>query len=325
MTIANDARQLIDLAAQKKFSDLLFKPNTDGWKLLGRTVLTTHLIRQLSITDGQALINYFKFNAQMDLSEHRRPQIGAWHYRTADLTIDLRLATVGDFLNHESMVVRLLSRNANECEFINPQRYDQLQRLLSKRGLFLFAGPTGSGKTTLMYHLAQQLSTTKTVLSIEDPTEIVAPNFIQLQVNNDAQMSYGELLKISLRLRPDILIIGEIRDDQTAKMAVQAALSGHLVLATVHARTSGGVIQRMIDLGVSQTSLSNALTGCCYQRLILTTDQAMKVALDLLSPTEMASLIAHPRSKLFNWQADLQEAQQNGEITATTLAEYQDG
>lgn len=327
MTIANDAQQLIALGIDCQYSDLFFKPATSGWQLFGRSTAATRLIDQLSVAHAQGLINYFKFNAQMDLSEHRRPQIGAWHYQTDHGTVDLRLASVGDYLNHETLVIRLLVRQVTDGDFlfINPQRYHELQALLPQRGLFLFAGPTGSGKTTLMYHLAQELSQQQLVMTIEDPTEIVVDQFTQLQVNDAAKMSYAELLKISLRLRPDILIIGEIRDTETAEMAVQAALSGHLVLATIHARTSGGVIQRMLGLGVSKSALLNALTSCCYQRLLLTSMNQVKVILDVLLPNQLVELIEHPTSFLSHWQTDLKEAQRHGEITEHTFDQYQFG
>ncbi|QFG46655.1 competence protein [Lapidilactobacillus dextrinicus] len=323
VTIANDVHELIRTAVAKEYHDLFFKPQLAGWQLIGRNILATTLLAELSLEQGQIMINYLKFQAQMDLSEHRRPQIGAWHYQQDDLSIDLRLATVGDYLNRESLVVRLLAQETKSCAFINPERYQELHKLLKRRGLLVFAGPTGSGKTTLMYHLAQELSQQATVLTIEDPTEIVEPHFIQLQVNEEAQMTYPALLKISLRLRPDVLVIGEIRDQETAAIAVQAALSGHLVLATLHARSASGVIKRLLDLGVHNSSLTNALTACCYQRLIPTTaDETLKIALDLLPPDLITAAINKPSNELHNWWTDLQAAQKDGTITEQTLQDY---
>lgn len=326
MTIASEVHELIVRALTETDNDLFFKPTKDGWQLFGRSVLQTTQICKLSLASGQAIINYFKFQAQMDLSEHRRPQIGVWHYQQDQVSVDLRLATVGDYLNRESLVVRLLSQKIEHCEFLNPERYQQLCSLLNRRGLLLFSGPTGSGKTTLMYHLAQELSQQATVLTIEDPTEIVEPNFIQLQVNEEAQMTYAALLKISLRLRPDVLVVGEIRDQETAAIAVQAALSGHLVLATIHARSSGGVIRRMLDLDISPISLNNALTASCYQRLLPTLPgNTLKIALDLLSPDNIDNAINQPANTMQNWWTDLQIAHKNNAITEETLLNYRWG
>ncbi|WP_125606801.1 competence type IV pilus ATPase ComGA [Lapidilactobacillus bayanensis] len=326
MTIANDVHDLVTTALTCNYNDLFFKPLVDGWQLLGRNVQATTQIKQLSLEQGQTMINYLKFQAQMDLSEHRRPQIGAWHYHHDELGVDLRLATVGDYLNRESLVIRFLSQKIEHCQFINPERYQELRALLNRRGLLVFAGPTGSGKTTLMYHLAQELSQQATVLTIEDPTEIVEPNFIQLQVNEEAQMTYTALLKISLRLRPDILVIGEIRDSETAAIAIQAALSGHLVLATIHARSASGVVERLLDLQINTSALANSLTASCYQRLLPTTDnETLKLAIDLLTPTEIAAVIQQPTQQTNNWWTDLQTAQKNGVITEETLQNYRWG
>lgn len=329
MTIANEVHDLIEEGLQNHYSDLFFKPLPNGWQLLGRNIQSTTTLATFSAEQGKALLNFFKFQAQMDLSEHRRPQIGAWHYQNQNLNVDLRLACVGDYLNRESLVIRLLNQAVEKCEFINPARFQELTLLLKQRGLLLFSGPTGSGKTTLMYNLARELIKNHTILSIEDPTEIVEPGFIQLQVNEEAQMTYANLLKISLRLRPDILIIGEIRDQETADIAIQAALSGHLVLATIHARSSNGVIERLLELNINQSALLNALTASCYQRLIPVqsnnSNQSLRIALDILANDNLANTIRNPTLQMENWWNDLQDAQQNGAISNQTLQKFRWG
>lgn len=120
-----------------------------------------------------------------------------------------------------------------------------IKKVAQSRGLIITSGPTGSGKTTTMYEVAKSMSQNKVVMTIEDPVEVHEPSFLQAQVNNEAGIDYQSLLKAALRHRPDILIIGEIRDQGTARLAVDAALSGHLVFATIHAKSTLQTISRL--------------------------------------------------------------------------------
>ena len=189
----------------------------------------------LTTSRGIEVINYFKYIAQMDISEHRRPQVGAMIYLFDDKKYYLRLSSLGDFNDAESLVIRIIYP-INKSKYYLPGQIQQLQELALKRGLVLTSGPTGSGKTTTMYELAKELGQDKVVMTIEDPVEVHETSFLQTQANNEAGIDYVSLLKAALRHRPDILIIGEIRDHGTARLAVDAALSGHLVLATIHAK-----------------------------------------------------------------------------------------
>ena len=149
--------------------------------------------------------------------------------------------------------------------------FDQLPELKKKlagRGLYLFAGPVGSGKTTLMHALAQECFADQQVMSIEDPVEIKQDNMLQLQLNDQIGMTYDNLIKLSLRHRPDLLIIGEIRDKETARAVVRASLTGVTVFSTIHAKSVRGVYERLLELGVSEEELKIVLQGICYQRLI---------------------------------------------------------
>ena len=139
---------------------------------------------------------------------------------------------------------------------------------LDYRGLYLFAGPVGSGKTTLMHELVQERFKGQQVISIEDPVEIKQDNVLQLQVNQAIDMTYDNLIKLSLRHRPDVLIIGEIRDKETARAVIRASLTGVTVLSTIHAKSVAGVYERLLDLGVDKSELDNALQGIAYMRLI---------------------------------------------------------
>lgn len=214
------------------------------------------------------LISHFKFVAGMDVGEKRRSQLGSCDYTFAeDEQISLRLSSVGDYRGRESLVIRLLYYGQKSLHYW----FDGLEEALSVvngRGLYLFSGPVGSGKTTLMYQLVQEKFPDKQIITIEDPVEIQQDNMLQLQLNDEIGMTYDELIKLSLRHRPDILIIGEIRDSDTAHAVIRASLTGAVVFSTIHAKSISGVYARLLELGISQQELENSLHAVVYQRLI---------------------------------------------------------
>lgn len=185
----------------------------------------------------------------------------------------------------------------------------------------------GAGKTTTMYQLARQLLPKQVVLTIEDPVEIDHPGFIQLQVNELAGMDYESLLKLGLSHRPDVFIIGEIRDSQTAAMSVQAALSGHLVLGTIHARNAYGVVSRLQQLGIDSYYLQQVLTAVSYQRLIPLVNGQQAVLCDLLNRHQFSDLFSGTKKGEMSdeWAKDLQQAVENVKITENTARQYQQG
>ncbi|MDT2759789.1 competence type IV pilus ATPase ComGA [Enterococcus xiangfangensis] len=213
------------------------------------------------------LINRFKYLGQMDVSEKRKVQLGAISYPLAQGKQRLRLSAVGDYLQQESLVIRFLHQFGSSPEVYHlPEQIDLLQEYTKKRGLYLFCGPVGSGKTTLMYKLARKNK--GQVITIEDPVEIEEPNFLQLQVNEKIQQSYDELIKLSLRHHPDVLIIGEIRDQKTIQGAIRAALTGHCVYATLHAASLESAHARIFELGGEAALLKECLRGIIYQELL---------------------------------------------------------
>ncbi|ASN62265.1 Flp pilus assembly complex ATPase component TadA [Latilactobacillus curvatus] len=260
---------LLQKCATEKAQDLYFRPLSTGWAIIERLATGLKPLQKVTLSEGNQWLNQMKYQAGMDISETRRPQTGRSAIEVAGELIYLRLATVGDFLNRESLVVRFIYPIGQTYHCDDSQILSRLMQLIQQPGLLLFAGPTGSGKTTSLYYLAEQVMQDKMVVAIEDPIEIQQPAFLQLQVNEAAGLTYAALLKISLRLRPDTLIIGEIRDLQTAQHAVSAALSGHLVLSTIHARSTTGVMDRLLDLGISHSQLTACLAGVAYQSLVV--------------------------------------------------------
>lgn len=188
--------------------------------------------------EGSRLISYFKFRSNMDVSEKRRPQSGSMTFQLKEKAVDLRFSTISNYQSQESLVIRLLKQKETSDEDIKTffhYEYSLLKKLVdSKSGLLLFSGPVDSGKTTTMYHLVKNRleGEKQQVITVEDPVEIEESTFLQCQVNEPAGVSYEHLLKSSLRHHPDVIIVGEIRDEETAKMVIRGALSGHLIVAS---------------------------------------------------------------------------------------------
>lgn len=305
-------------------------PKSDCYQVLYHSQVKLMITKDIDKKLGVQMISYLKYQANMAVSEHRRPQIGAMKFSYTNGTVNLRLSTVGDFRGMESLVIRFIYplESVQHHQLISGQT-KELDSLVKKRGLVLFAGPMGSGKTTTMYQLARRVMGDQVVMSIEDPVEIEEEGFIQLQVNTQASMAYDQLLKVGLRHRPDTFIVGEIRDQQTAKMAIQAALSGHLVLSTVHAQNAFGVVSRMEQLGIERHYLSQTLSGVCYQRLIPTTDDNVAVLYDILQHDRLDIAISDQTmrsSKMTSkWGSYLEKSVANQKITRKTALAFEQG
>lgn len=325
MEVKRWAEDLIISAKELGTSDIFIFGKQDFYEVNFRT--SKGLIKQekLSLEFGQEVINYFKFIAQMDISEHRRPQVGSYIFKKDKESIFLRFSVLGEFSGKESLVIRLITEiNSNHYFFI--EQLDILMGAAIKRGLILTSGPTGSGKTSTMYYLAKKMANNKVVMTIEDPVEVFEPAFLQTQVNHEAGIDYQSLLKAALRQRPDILIIGEIRDKVTARLAVDAALSGHLVLATVHARSTLQTIARLKGLGIDSVELANCLNCVSYQRLIQTKNGRNACLLDIVSGEKLKKEInkAEP-GDFINWQEKLAELLKEERISVDSFTNFQEG
>ncbi|MBJ7695043.1 competence protein ComG [Weissella confusa] len=293
MSVQKQFASLVQTAAQVRASDLYVMPGEDGYRVFCYTATGIQPLASLTLANGEALIRHIKFEARMDISETRRPQLGRWRYLLDQEQLYLRISSVGDFLNRESIVVRLIFAVDNQHIQLTSQS-DVVavgEAMTSGAGLILLAGQMGSGKTTTLHYLAYRYLTEKMVLTIEDPVEVVQPNFLQLQVNKAAQMDYPDLLKLALRHHPDVMIIGEIRDAQTAQIVVEAALSGHLVISTIHAMSHLGIWHRLRDFGVPTGTLRQVLAGLVYQKLILT-DEGVAADLAVLTGDVLQERVA---------------------------------
>ena len=265
--IQEKARKMIEQAVANRSSDIYLVPRGEQYHRYHRTMDEREFVDQLEEAEVQAIISHFKFLAGLNVGEKRRSQQGSCDYDYGSGEISLRLSTVGDYRGKESLVIRLLYDNDQELKFWF-QAVEEIVKEIKGRGLYLFSGPVGSGKTTLMYQLARLKFPDKQILTIEDPVEIKQEDMLQLQLNEAIGATYDNLIKLSLRHRPDLLIIGEIRDTETARAVIRASLTGATVFSTVHAKSIPGVYARMLELGVHADELDQALQGIAYQRLI---------------------------------------------------------
>lgn len=261
------AQKIIATAKEKKAQDIYFIPKEKSYELHMRVGDERCLVDSYEFDVLAAVISHFKFVAGMNVGEKRRSQLGSCDYQYDEKVSSLRLSTVGDYRGHESLVIRLLHDEEQDLHFWF-QDLGELGKQYRQRGLYLFAGPVGSGKTTLMHELAKSLFKGQQVMSIEDPVEIKQEEMLQLQLNEAIGLTYENLIKLSLRHRPDLLIIGEIRDSETARAVVRASLTGATVFSTIHAKSIRGVYERLLELGVTEEELAVVLQGVCYQRLI---------------------------------------------------------
>lgn len=267
MTIEELSTELVWYGAKQQMQDFYLMPKMGHYEYYFRQGPFYHGQGCVSEEIGKQLISRFKYLGQMDVSERRKAQLGAITYLLPHKEQRLRLSTVGDYLQRESLVIRFLHSFGNSCEhYLLPEQLPAILKACCSKGLYLFCGPVGSGKTTLMYKLAKERG--GQVLTIEDPVEIEESDFLQLQVNEKIHQTYEELIKLSLRHHPDVLIIGEIRDQKTILGAIRAALTGHCVFATLHASSLEAAENRAIELGGDKQLLQDCLRGIIYQELL---------------------------------------------------------
>lgn len=231
--------------------------------------------KEMSAKVAERLISHFKYQSGMDIGERRKPQSASMLHRTKTSTYSLRLSTL-PALHRESLAIRLLPHvslnTLSHLSVLQNTQKDLEQICNLAHGLCLLSGPTGSGKTTTLYAIVEQIIKKggRTIITIEDPIERPIPSIIQVEVNEKAGMTFDAILRASLRHDPDVLLIGEIRDETTATLAIRAALTGHLVLATVHASSCYATLLRMLDLGVSEGDLLQCCHYVLSQRLVET-------------------------------------------------------
>lgn len=222
-----------------------------------------------------AIVSRVKVMGKLDIAEHRMPQDGRMHVLVEGRDIDLRISTLPTVLG-EKVVLRVLDRHNITFNLdrlgVADDQLQRMKRMLAKpHGLLLVTGPTGSGKTTTLYSAVELIkSVHRNIVTVEDPVEYQLGMINQVQVASTKGMSFAGVLRSILRQDPDVIMVGEIRDAETAEVAIQAALTGHLVLSTLHTNDSAGAVTRLLDMGVAAYKIAAALVGVIAQRLVRT-------------------------------------------------------
>ncbi|MCH7343262.1 type II secretion system ATPase GspE [Pelomonas sp. CA6] len=276
---ANDApiirmlNALLTQAAKDGASDIHIEPFERASSVRFRVDGTLREVVRPNRALHAALISRLKIMAELDIAEKRLPQDGRISLRIGGRAIDVRVSTLPS-AHGERAVLRLLDKSESRFTLgalgMDGELLARFERLVQQpHGIVLVTGPTGSGKTTTLYASLQTLDTSTTnVLTVEDPIEYELPGIGQTQVNSKIELSFAKALRAILRQDPDVIMIGEIRDYETAQIAIQASLTGHLVLATLHTNDSVSAVTRLTDMGVEPFLLSSSLLGVLAQRLV---------------------------------------------------------
>ena len=272
--IVNIVDWLWQYAFEQRASDIHIEPRRDMGLVRFRIDGVLHQVYQMPMSVLTAMTSRIKILGRMDVVEKRRPQDGRIKTRVASgKEVELRLSTLPTAFG-EKLVMRIfdpevLVRNMAELGFSEQDEARWHAIAGRPNGIILVTGPTGSGKTTTLYSTLKQLATPEVnVCTIEDPIEMVEPAFNQMQVHPAIDLGFAEGVRALMRQDPDIIMVGEIRDLQTAEMAIQAALTGHLVLSTLHTNDAPAAITRMLDLGVPAYLLNATVLGIMAQRLV---------------------------------------------------------
>ncbi len=260
-------------AVSAKASDIHIEPDEAVLRIRRRIdgVLQEQVMDEKAITP--ALVSRIKLMAGLDISERRLPQDGRFNLKLKTKSIDVRLSTMPTQYG-EAVVMRLLDQSDGVLTLsrigLSPELKDRLTKAIHRpHGLLLVTGPTGSGKTTTLYAALNELnSPTKKIITVEDPVEFRLPRVNQVQVNQKIGLSFARVLRTALRQDPDIILLGEIRDEETAEIALRASMTGHLVMSTLHTNDAISTALRLIDMGVEGFLVASAVHAIIAQRLV---------------------------------------------------------
>jgi len=270
--IANICNNIIIYAVSKRASDIHFDPFENGLKVRLRIdgVLHNHAIIPLEYQKN--LTTRLKLISNMNITESRLPQDGAIKDTINGIDLDMRVSSLNTNLG-EKIVIRILdySKSTEGLENLGftPKNLAKIHKMINvPNGIILITGATGTGKSTTCYTILQYLNNEDTnIITVEDPIEMNIEGINQIQVNSEIGLTFGRVLRSILRQDPNIILIGEIRDTETAQIAVRASITGHLVFSTIHTNNSLSTIERLLDMNVERYLLSSALTGIVSQKL----------------------------------------------------------
>ncbi|MEH6909169.1 MAG: ATPase, T2SS/T4P/T4SS family [Oceanicoccus sp.] len=298
-------QSIFEDAVQVMASDIHIEPDEKVLRIRQRVdgVLQEHVMNEKKI--ASAVVLKLKLMSGLNISEKRLPQDGRFRIAIKNRPIDVRISTLPAQYG-ESVVMRLLDQSGGKAELsgvgMPPAILDRFRRQIQRpHGLVLVTGPTGSGKTTTLYGALQELnSPEKKIITVEDPIEYTLPRVTQVQVQENIGFDFGSVLRSALRQDPDILLVGEIRDQETAEIAVRASLTGHLVLSTLHTNDAITSAMRLIDVGLEGYLVANALRAVVAQRLVRRICANCKAAHE---PNQQESIWLRSINKNFNFDS----------------------
>src|SRR5262245_15748452 len=267
------AKELVYDAVLRRATDIHFEPTNEQLSIRYRIDGILHAAEPFDRPTGDAVINVFKVLSALDISEKRKPQDGSFGAKLEGRELEFRVATSGS-KSGEKMVMRILDNAAGVSRLddagLRPKLVQEIRTLVTQpHGMFLCCGPTGSGKTTTLYACLREIDRfQRNIITVEDPIEYHLDNITQMEINTKSGQTFAGSLRSILRQDPDVIMIGEIRDQETATIACQAATTGHMVFSTVHANDTVTALFRLLDLGVEPFMIASALTAVLGQRLV---------------------------------------------------------
>lgn len=279
-------------AAQKNASDIHFEAYKGGIKVRLRIDGTLHTIDKVSLGLKQAIVARLKLMSKMNIAENRLPQDGRITLKLSGQEIDIRASSVPTAFG-ESFVLRLLGSDSVDLDLdkmgFHTENLELLKSLLTKpNGILLTTGPTGSGKTSTLYACLNHIYTEDIkIITVEDPVEYQLEGISQIQVKSSIDYTFSNALRSILRQDPDVIMIGEIRDSETAEIAIQSSLTGHFVLSTLHTNSAMGAISRLLDMGMEYFLLKSTIVGLMAQRL------AKKLCVECKEPIDIDDELMH--------------------------------
>lgn len=264
---------ILDFAARNRASDVHIEPSETDLKVRCRIDGILREIMKMPKETEPALVSRIKILSNLKIDEHRIPQDGQFTVKVDDKEIDLRIA-IAPIVWGEQVVIRLLDKTGTSLKLEDLGYTGRVLRLIRESlqqssGMILTSGPTGSGKSTSLYSLIQEIKNDAiNIITLEDPVEYKISGINQIQVNPDVGLTFASGLRSILRQDPDVIMVGEIRDAETAQLAVQSALTGHLVFSTVHTNSSAGILPRLLDMGVEPFLIASTVKTVIGQRLV---------------------------------------------------------
>lgn len=264
---------LLELAVQEKASDVHIEPLEQFTRVRLRIDGILRNFGEVPRSNHNSIVSRIKILSSLDIAEKRLPQDGRVEVQIDERRIDLRVSTL-PVIDGEKIVIRLLDKTQHLLDLdnldLNEDNLKSYRKIINaNHGMVLITGPTGSGKSTTLYATLQQLNTVdKNIITIEDPIEYKIAGVNQLAVSQKIGLTFAKGLRSIVRQDPNIIMVGEIRDEETARIAVQAALTGHLVFSTLHTNSAVGAITRLLDIGIEPYLLAAALRGVVAQRLV---------------------------------------------------------